>query len=133
MWIFTNNKMMSIVQDRDNPERFVVRSRFRGDLEKAFPNHPVFESLKTDYQFRVFVPKLEVYMLLIQDLGGVTYDNFKNSIPKEDYTRYKAYEDVWAALLMHQENNPFLYALEQYEEDYGDIDAELQELYSRTD
>ncbi len=36
MWIFLNNSFLSIVENRDNKEELLVRSRIKGDIYKKF-------------------------------------------------------------------------------------------------
>ena len=36
MCIFTNKGFLSIVEDRDDPERLLVRARYEGDIERHF-------------------------------------------------------------------------------------------------
>jgi hypothetical protein len=53
MWIFLNNAFLSIVQDKDNMARFMVRARLRGDLERVFAHATVIETPPpADYRFR---------------------------------------------------------------------------------
>jgi hypothetical protein len=36
MWVFLSGAFLSIVQDKQKPERLVVRARRRGDIERVF-------------------------------------------------------------------------------------------------
>ena len=36
MWVCLNNSFLSIVQNRNNLEQLLVRSRRKGDIEKVF-------------------------------------------------------------------------------------------------
>jgi hypothetical protein len=38
MWLVLENSFLSIVQDKDNSERLLVRARIKGDIENVFPN-----------------------------------------------------------------------------------------------
>ena len=42
MWIFLNNSFLSMVENRNNKEELLVRSRIKGDIEKVFPDSDVF-------------------------------------------------------------------------------------------
>ncbi len=36
MWVFLNNSFLSIVENRNNKEELLVRSRIKGDIEKVY-------------------------------------------------------------------------------------------------
>lgn len=100
MWVFLNTAFLSIVQDRDDPSRLLVRSRFAGDIERAFAaleNLDVFEMADSDYRYRAFVPRQAVADRMAQAAQEVDYDNFKNSI--REPKRVHAAHDIWEAWL----------------------------------
>ena len=57
MWVFLNNSL-SIVENRNNKEELLVRSRIKGDIEKVFPDSDVFEMENSDYKYRSFIKRL---------------------------------------------------------------------------
>lgn len=104
MWIFTNNAFFSIVEDRDNTDMVVVRARVQGDLQRAFGNdHEIIESEDSDYRFRAFLNREYVANTIKNNIMNIDYDNFKNSIAKDDKTRKSYYHDVWDVMNRWQE------------------------------
>ncbi len=105
MWVFMNDAFFSAVEDRNDKDGVVVRARFRGDLETAFGRGTeVIESDDGDYRFRIFTTKARLKEALKAYVDGcLDYDNFKNSIPKREGWRYRAYSEVWGVLFSLQE------------------------------
>lgn len=103
MWIFQNKSMISIVEDKDDPDYVVVRARVKEDLLDMFPETYIIESVNSDYQFRVFISKQEMALIIYGRIMGIDYHNFKNSIPANDDLRYNAYSSVWYQMLKFQE------------------------------
>lgn len=98
MWIFTSQAFLSIVNDRNNPGRRLVRARCEGDIEAVFPDAEVFQDPGADYRYRAFLPAAVVETRLAEYVQAMDYTNFKNSIPpgKEDY--HKACNWVWTLM-----------------------------------
>ena len=107
MWIVLNKSFLSIVKNRNNDEELLVRSRVSGDIEKVFQNANVFEDLKADYRYRSYIRKSEVAKTISEELLNINYDNFKNSVSKDDKDRLNAYMNVWSSLykMQVQEND----------------------------
>lgn len=110
MWIFMNNAMLSIVQHREMPEHLLVRARFNGDIEAVFDGYTidgVQHTPEADYAYRATVHRLTVAGAIGKAVGGIDYDNFKNSIPKtaEGARRHLAYSQVWSTMLSHQQRH----------------------------
>ena len=102
MWIMLNNSFLSIVENRNDPSELLVRSRVKGDIEKIIFDADVFEDSSADYKYRSFIKKEKVASLISNELIKINYDNFKNSVPKDDFERYKAYNNVWSAMRAFQ-------------------------------
>lgn len=98
MWIQLNNSFLSIVQNRDNDSELLVRARVKGDIEKIFLEANVFEDVKADYKYRAFIPKQIVAKVIKEKISAINYDNFKNTIPKNDLARIHSYSNVWLEL-----------------------------------
>lgn len=105
MWIFLNNAFFSIVEDSMNPDRFVVRARHAGDIEKIFNVSQVKTTPSNDYRFRVHLPKDKVISVLTAEMAKINYTNFKDSIHKNDHSRKSAYNKVWTAMYNWQMDN----------------------------
>jgi len=119
MWVFTNNAFFSVVKDRDNANGVVVRARVPGDLEKVFGSvHKVHETENSDYRFRMYLDHEYVTEVISEEVSNIDYDNFKNSIPKEDKERYSYYTRVWSVMNSWQESmypyNPDMYGIRNW-------------------
>ena len=95
MWVFLNNSFLSIVENRNNKEELLVRSRVRGDLDKIFPNSNIFEMENSDYKYRSYIKKIEVSEKIREIVININYDNFKNSISKSEDQRHSSYLNGW--------------------------------------
>jgi hypothetical protein len=102
MWIILNNSFLSIVENRNNKGELLVRSRVKGDIEKVISDAEVFEDSLADYKYRTFIKKEKVASIISNELLNINYDNFKNSVSKNDFERYKAYNNVWSAMRVLQ-------------------------------
>ena len=99
MWVILNNSFLSIVENRDNAEELLIRSRVRGDIEKIFPNAKVIEMHNSDYRYRAFISRQKVAEVVKEKVININYENFKNSVGKDDHARKQAYLNVWKVLL----------------------------------
>lgn len=85
MWAFTNKGFFSIVEDRNDSTKLLVRSRIKGDLERVFDDAIkhcgafITETPDADYRFRVFLPKEMVVAEIAREVNEIDYGNFKNS------------------------------------------------------
>lgn len=102
MWVFLNDAMLSIVQDRDDPSMMVVRARAKGDIAKVFPGTQEISIPGSDYSWRAWIARETVAEALVNEVNDIDYTNFKNSINKADKTRHDAYLDVWQAMFLYQ-------------------------------
>ena len=95
MWVFLNNSFLSIVENRNNKEELLVRSRVREDIDKIFPDSNIFEMENSDYKYRSYIKKIEVSEKIKDIVTNINYDNFKNSISKSEDQRHSSYLNVW--------------------------------------
>ena len=111
MWIFTNKGFLSIVEDKDDPARLLVRARYEGDIERHFGEEAeVIELEFSDYRFRVFLPREEVRAVIDRELAALDYGNFKNSFDRDNVSlsletreeRHDALFKVWSTMLDSQ-------------------------------
>ena len=98
-----NNAFFSIVKNRNKENELLVRARIRGDIEKVFPKANTFEDKDADYRYRSFIKTSIVVDKISDEIFKIDYDNFKNSISKDDISRTFAYGNVWKELYkLHQ-------------------------------
>lgn len=102
MWIFLTEGFLSIVQDRKDPRRLLVRARTRSHLESVFPKAEVQLTEKADYRFRASVSREEVADRVREAVMDLSYGNFKDTIRDEAY--HDACMGVWNEMCELQEN-----------------------------
>jgi len=100
MWVFTKEGFLSIVQDKNDPDTLVVRSRFAGHIKALFPSAKVLKTPQVDYLYRAFLPRRLVAERLAAAVGEIGYPNFKNAIADNRY--HDACVDVWEAIYRYQ-------------------------------
>ncbi len=106
MWIFLNDAFFSIVEDRTDPAKLLVRARFRGDIERVFPDATVAETAEADYRFRAPMSRMSVAVKIAELATAIDYTDFKNSVgkPGDDWTldRIAAYGRIWDTMCTAQ-------------------------------
>ena len=98
MWIVLNKSFLSIVKNRNDENQLLVRARVKGDIEKVFENADVFEDENADYKYRSYIDREIVSNVISNELLNIDYDNFKNSVSKDELDRAQAYMNVWSSL-----------------------------------
>lgn len=98
MWIFFPNAMLSIVAHRDKPDTLLVRARFKGDIERAFPGYRVTRTPRADYLYRAEVGRNAVAELMAEHVATMRYTNVKGAIPAGDHRRSHAMHDTWQVM-----------------------------------
>ena len=117
MWLFTKHGFYSVIADAEVPENVIIRARDKGDLErlkalfrKFYPGStlataPIYDSLYSDYRYRVFCPKGDFEAATALLARDVDYGNLKTEIGKAgDGGRDMAYMSVWSAMRHWQQN-----------------------------
>ena len=98
MWLCLSRSYLSIVADRKDKSRLLVRARVAGHIEAVFPKAEVFTDSEADYLYRAFISREEVVLALSSEVRGIDYDNFKSSVP--DQALHDCYLGFWR--LMHK-------------------------------
>ncbi len=102
MWIFLSDSFVSVVADRNDPARLLVRGRRQGDVERflapvsAPGEFPVSETPRADYRFRASVPRDTVARAVAAQASAIEYPNFKNTV--REGVRHEAYTACWSAM-----------------------------------
>ena len=103
MWLVLDNSFLSIVKDRDNEDRLLVRARLKGDIEKIFPEAEVIEGAGSDYKYRAFIKRDNVSMHLLKKINKINYTNFKSKVASSDKDRAHTYSKIWSIMYQKQE------------------------------
>src|SRR5882672_12231675 len=107
MWPFTTFGFFSVVQDRQNKSRLVVRARVRLDLERLHQFIPTLSrpvvSETTDYRYRAWVRRDDFAAAMPSLVAQITYPNFKNEVCRQQgVKRMQVYHKVWDVMLQLQ-------------------------------
>lgn len=140
MWVITNKGPLSIVAkdaagkpSGNEPEAIVsVRFRRKGDAAKLFPEHKRVDTPGGDYCCRVFATRREVADALVAEVLGMSYTNFKSSIPRSDAALSGACHHAWDVFGKLQPGGPYGRSLRQPairgERDFFDYDPPARKL-----
>lgn len=101
MWLALSRSFISVVADRGNPDRLLVRARVAGHIEAVFPEAEVFTDAGADYFYRAFIDREAVAQQISKEVQEIDYDNFKSSVA--DHGLHQAYLRVWGAMRNLQE------------------------------
>ena len=101
MWACLNDGFLSLVADRNDPNRLLVRARRKEHLTNVFPKAEVFSVAVSDYKFRALISRAEVAAVVTDRIMGIKYDNFKNSVKDDDL--HNAYNSVWSVMYRLQD------------------------------
>ena len=96
MWIFLQDSFVTISQDANQRDRFMIRARVAGDIEKYFPKAEVIVMDDADFRFRAFVAKRRVIEVMSRAIAGIEYTSFKSGI--KDRCRKWFYNQVWSIM-----------------------------------
>ena len=96
MWIYGKNSFLSIVEDKNDSDKLVVRGRFEGDIESIFPDADVIENAGTDYRYRTYLSKEIVSEVIKKQVEDIDYNNFKNS--NTDNWRHDYLFNCWLSM-----------------------------------
>jgi hypothetical protein len=100
MWIFLRDSFLSIAQYEEEPRLLLVRGRYRGDLEKIFPEANVAEDLLGDYRFRTVIGRERVAQVLALRISQIDYLDLNDMVRGGDHST--AYDRVFGVMLEEQ-------------------------------
>ncbi len=100
MWIYLSNSFLSLVRDRNNRGKLLVRSRFVDDIKNIFPSAHVIHSPENDYAHRSSIDASTVSRAIAKRIESIGYDNFKDSVA--DPARSAVYHSVWSTMVWAQ-------------------------------
>ncbi|CAN5155318.1 hypothetical protein BH24ACT23_BH24ACT23_10200 [soil metagenome] len=82
MWLVSTQGFYSVVRHRRDPDKLIVRSRVREDLEELREQIPalrVFSDDSADYRWRAVVTQAEWVAAVAQLATEIDYDNLQVS------------------------------------------------------
>ena len=102
MWLLTTRGFYSVVADRSDPDRLLVRARTREDLEALEPfveNLRIHETRAADYRWRTFVSSPDWARAVVALVEEIDYPNFKAEVERrQGRDRAEVYHGVWRVL-----------------------------------
>ena len=102
MWLFTTSGFLSIVQHKDLPGFFQVKSRSADPLEALWPDQEIEVIDWADYRFRITVRKERVIPVITATLESLDYTSFKNEC--SDHEEYhRALTRIWGTMFQFQD------------------------------
>jgi len=94
MWLCGTNFFISMVKDREDPTKLMVRARRKIDLVRAFGiENEIIETPKNDYRWRAFIKRSVIKDMINARIDGLDYTNFKKSVTDEDL--HDMYNQFW--------------------------------------
>jgi len=94
MWLCFNDGFLSVVADKDNPTRLLVRARRKQDLLNAVGKETeILETPDGDYRWRTFIGRADFKAIVGRRIDKIDYTNFKNSVKGHDL--HELYLDFW--------------------------------------
>jgi len=104
MWVFIGVGFFSVVQDKSDAKRLMVRTRIDGDLEALRTRYlpELTATLKlagSDYPYRAFCLRPELAAAMVNVIFDIDYTNFKNMVmDRQSLAREKLYAQVWSVM-----------------------------------
>lgn len=110
MWLATKFGFYSIVQTRDEKDKFMVRARAEKDLKNLVENvqelngKEVLKTDFTDYRYRIIITKNELSALMMFFAANLDYPNFKDKIKATPGQKDKlgSYHEIWHVMYRYQ-------------------------------
>lgn len=103
MWLCGSQYFLSVVADRQDKARLLVRARVAGHIQAVFPDAEVFTNDDADYFYRAYIQREQVGLAVANELQKIGYDNFKSSVA--NHALHQAYLGVWTVMRKLQGNS----------------------------
>lgn len=101
MLLCCNDGFLSVVADKNDPTRLLVRARRKRDLVNICGNDmEVIDGGGTDYRWRTFLDRKTFSALVAARIETIDYWNFENSV--KDHDLHGMYDDFWMRHISYQ-------------------------------
>jgi hypothetical protein len=78
MWLCLNDSFLSVVTDKTDSSRLLVRARRQKDLVNAVgPDAKIENTLDHDYHWRTYISREDFKLLMMDRIDGIDYPNFQ--------------------------------------------------------
>ncbi|MEN6544469.1 MAG: hypothetical protein ABFE07_00335 [Armatimonadia bacterium] len=105
MWCCLSDAFLSIVEPEPGSPVLRVRARRKGDIERVFPGAKVERTPGRDYLYRAHIDREIVAQVMADQVRGISYGNFKNSVRNSKL--HDAYAGFWSIMARLQEIPPY--------------------------
>jgi hypothetical protein len=110
MWLCFNDGFLSVVNDKKDPTKLVVRARRKQALLAVCGEDvEVSESAGSDYRWRTFVDRKSFSELVATRIEKIDYSNFKNSVIDDDL--HELYIEFWSLHRRYQQKDEAIRSL----------------------
>ncbi len=104
MWLCFNDGFLSVVADKSDPTRLLVRARRKQDLVNVVGRDvQIVETPDRDYRWRTFIGLEQFKAVVGGRIEQVDYTNFKDSVKGHDL--HKMYLDFWSTHRRYQDQD----------------------------
>jgi len=107
VWLITAQGFYSVVADRDDPNRVLIRARAERDLQalgRQIPDLVVLETPGGDYAWRAYVSREDWERAAAELASEVDYPNFKQAVAaRQGAERAHVYLEIWSILRLLQD------------------------------
>lgn len=129
MWLFSETGFVSAVEDRNNSKMFIVRGRDSRSLEPlaALAGTEIIESPHADYPFRVRVSRARFGEWVAEQIGNLSYDNYKGRMHEKRPEFLYALHEVWEIMhdVSYADRESWEQMMSSRDSDWEDLDAEV--------
>ena len=104
MWICMSDGFLSLVVDKNDSTRLLVRAGRKEHLVNVFgKNAEMIKTPGADYRWRVFVGRADFKTLVNRRLDGIEYTSFQDSVKDRDLG--EMYKQFWNIHHRHQDQD----------------------------
>jgi len=105
VWICLSDGFISVVMDKNNTDRLLVRARRRIDLENVVGSDAeIMETPERDYRWRSYVDRAALKAIVNARIDRMDYTNFENSVGDADL--HGLYVEMWGLHNAYGQTNP---------------------------
>jgi len=101
MWVFLTHGFVSVVQHKDEPGMYQVKSRASKVLEQLWPDEEIQVIEWADYRFRISLQKEKVLGVLSRVADSIGYSSFKHEC-RDDQDYLESLGRIWNIMLDYQ-------------------------------
>ena len=111
MGIFTTKGFFSVVEEENDPDQVLIRSRLKKDIQSlkrlfnalGLKTEGIIVNARSDYKYRFMADRMDWILVMTRLMLDLNYRNFKDAVYKVDSrefrdNRHEAYFQVWTTM-----------------------------------